>query len=98
MTKINVKHISKLANLPITEEIAKKLDTELDATLEHIERLNEIDTANTKGTNEVVSMTNVMREDEVKPPLTQAEALMNAKKVHNGFFVVPVIIEEAIEN
>ena len=95
--KINVKHIAKLANLPLTEKEAEKLKKELETTLEHVERLNEIDTSKVKGTNEVTEAVNVVREDEVKPSLSQKEALQNAKRVHNGFFVVPVIIEEAIE-
>lgn len=97
MTKINVKHIAKLANIPLTHEQEEKLEKELEATLEHVERLSEIDTTKVDGTNEVTEAVNVMREDLVKPSLTQEEALQNAKKVHNGFFVVPIIIEEAVE-
>ena len=95
--KINVHHIAKLANLPLTVAEEKKLKKELEATLEHVEHLNEIDTSKVEGTNEVTEAINVMRFDEVKPSLSQKEALQNAKKVYNGFFVVPVIIEEAIE-
>ena len=95
--KINVKHIAKLAELPITKEVEEKLEKELEATLEHVDRLSEIDTAQVEGTNEVVDSINVMREDVVTPSLSQEEALQNAKKTHNGLFVVPVIIEEAVE-
>lgn len=97
MTTINVKHIAKLANIPVGDEEATRLEKELEETLKHVERLNDIDTSKVEGTNEVTQATNVWREDEVKPSLTQAEALMNAKHVHNGFFVVPVLIEEAVE-
>jgi aspartyl-tRNA(Asn)/glutamyl-tRNA(Gln) amidotransferase subunit C len=95
--KINVKHIAKLAEIPITGEEGKKLEKELEATLEHVDRLNEIDTANIEGTNEVVDSINVMRDDIITPSLSQEEALQNAKKTYNGLFVVPVIIEEAVE-
>ena len=95
--KIHVQHIAKLASLPLTEAELEKLKKELEATLEHVERLNEIDTSKVEGTNEVTEARNVSREDIVKPSLSQKEALQNAKKVHNGFFVVPVIIEEGIE-
>lgn len=97
MTKINISHIAQLANIPLTKAQEEKLEKELEATLEHVERLSEIDTTKIEGTNEVTQAVNVMREDVVVPSLTQAEALMNAKKVYNGLFVVPVILEEAVE-
>ena len=97
MTTIDVKYIAKLAELPMSEDALQKLEGELTATLKHVERLSDIDTSRVEGTNEVIDAVNVMREDIAQPSLTQAEALMNAKHVHNGFFVVPVIIEEAVE-
>ena len=95
--KINIKHTAQLANIPINDVQAKKLQNELEATLEHVERLNEIDTSKVEGTNEVTHAINVMREDLVTPSLSQKKALQNAKKQYNGFFVVPVILEEAVE-
>ena len=97
MTKVNIHKLVKLANLSIPEERLTKLEQQLDTTIEHVERLNEVNTDNVIGTNEVTDLTNCAREDEVRPSLTQEEALQNAKKTHNGFFVVPVIIEEAVE-
>ena len=95
--KINIKHIAQLANLPVTSAEEKKLKKELEATLEHVEHLNEIDTSKVEGTNEVTDAVNVMRADKIRPSLSQEEALKNAKKTYNGFFVVPVILEEAVE-
>ncbi len=97
MTKINIKHVAELASLPISEEKLKKLEKQLEETLEHVDRLQDIDTSKVTGTNEVTNLSNVTREDIVESSLTQEEALQNAKKTYNGFFVVPVIIEEAIE-
>lgn len=97
MTKININHVAKLANLPIAQEKLKKLETQLETTIEHVDRLAEIDTSHITGTNEVTNLSNVTRDDIVEPSLSQEEALQNASKTYNGFFVVPVIIEEAIE-
>jgi aspartyl-tRNA(Asn)/glutamyl-tRNA(Gln) amidotransferase subunit C len=97
MTKINIHHIAKLTSLTLTDEEEKMLEGQLEKTLEHVDRLSEIDTSSVEVTNDITGLSNVMREDIVTPSLTQAEALMNAKQVHNGFFVVPVIIEEAVE-
>ena len=94
---IDIKHVAKLANIPVSDEQTKKLEKELEATLAHVERLNEIDTSSIEGTNEVTKAVNVMREDEILPSLSQEEALQNATQTYNGFFMVPVIIEEAVE-
>lgn len=95
--KINIKHVAKLANLPLQEILAKKIEAQLEKTLEHVNRLALINTDKVEGTNDVTGLSNVFREDVVTPSLTQEEALKNAKKKHSGFFVVPVIIEEAVE-
>lgn len=97
MTKIHIDHVAKLANIPLREDEKAKLEKQLEATLEHVERLKEVDTSKVETTSEVTGLKNVWREDVVEPSLFQAEALMNAKNIHNGLFVVPVIIEEAVE-
>ncbi len=95
--KINARKVAKLANLFITDEEEKVLDTQLESTIEHVKSLEDINTGHIVGTSEVTDLKNITREDEVKPSLSQDEAVRNAKKTYNGFFVVPVIIEEAIE-
>lgn len=97
MTTIDMKRIAKLACLPIAEEKLQMLEKQLETTVEHVERLNELDTSTVDETSDITGLRNIMREDVVEPSLTQEEALANAKKTHNGFFVVPVIIEEAVE-
>lgn len=97
MTKLNIHKIAKLSNLSIPEERLGKLENQLEQTLKHIERLQNIDTSRVTGTNSVTNLSKVARDDSVEPSLTQEEALQNAKKTYNGFFVVPVILEEAVE-
>ena len=97
MTKINIHHVASLASLPIPQEKLEKLEKQLETTIEHIDRLSEIDTSKVDETSDITGLKNIMREDVVTPSLTQEEALQNAKETHNGLFVVPVIIEEAVE-
>lgn len=94
MAKININHVAKLAELTITEDEGKLLEKQLEATVEHVQSLQEINTDQITGTNEVANLSNVTREDEVTPSLTQEDALQNAKKVYNGFFVVPAVLAE----
>lgn len=92
--KINIKHIAKLANLTLKSDEEVRLEGQLEATLEHVERLTKIDTSKTPETNEVTSLENVLREDTTRPSMTQKDALKNAKKTYNGFFVVPAVLKE----
>ena len=91
--KLDVKHIAKLANLPITNEEEKKLGTQLSETLNYIEILKEVDTKNVTPTAHVTGLENITREDKTSPSLSQKQALANAKNQHNGFFIVDAILE-----
>lgn len=93
--KINVPHVAKLANLKLTEEEIKKFDKQLEETLSYVENLQEIDTKNVKPTAHVTGLENVTREDISKPSLPQKDAIANAKKTHNGSFIVDAILENA---
>lgn len=91
--KIDVKHVAKLANLPLSKEEEEKFDKQLAETLDYVSRLEEIDTKNVEPTSQVTGLENVVREDKPSPSLSQEEVLQNAKSKHNGFFKVPAILE-----
>lgn len=91
--KLNIKHIAKLANLPISEKEEKKLETQLEETLKYIEILKEIDTEKVQSTAHVTGLENVTREDKAFPSFTQKEALSNTTKAKNGFFEVEAILD-----
>ena len=92
--KINVLHIAKLANLQISKKEKEKFEKQLIETLNYIDKLNSIDTSNIDPTNQVTNLKNIFREDEIKPSLSQEEALKNAKSTQNGLFKVKAILEE----
>lgn len=92
--KIDVSHVAKLANLPLTEEQKQKFEKQLSSILEYIEKLDKSDTKNTEPTSQVTGLENVTREDETSPSLPQEEALSNTKSKHNGMFKVAAILEE----
>lgn len=91
--KLNIKHIAKLANLPISEKEESKLETQLLETLKYVEILKEIDTKNVQPTAHVTGLENVTREDKALPSLSQDEALSNTSKASNGFFEVEAILD-----
>ncbi len=94
LTKDQVKHVAKLANLPLTDEEVTKFEEQLSETLDYIDQLNEIDTTGVEPTSQVTGLENVLREDETKPSLSQDEALGNTKSKQNGFFKVKAILEQ----
>ena len=90
--KFDISYVAKLANLPLSSEEKKKFEKQLEETIQYIDSLNEVDTKGIEPTSQVTGLENVTREDEVKPSLTQEEALSNAKSTHNGFFKVKGIL------
>ena len=51
--------------------------------------LNELDTDNVEAMSHSFPITNVFREDEVKPSLSPDEIVANAPESSDGAFVVP---------
>lgn len=92
--KIDVSHIAKLANLPLSPNEKTKFESQLTETLDYVKQLEEIDTKNAEPTSQVTGLENVTREDVVIPSMPQEDALKNAKSTYNGFFKVPAIMEE----
>lgn len=91
--RINVLHIAKLANLPLTDEETKKFEKQLSEVLQYIEKLNDVDTKNVIPTSQVTGLENVLRDDIAFPSLPQDTALSNSKIVQNGFFRVKGVLD-----
>lgn len=89
-----VEHVARLARLALSEEEREKMRAQLDAILTYIDKLNELDTSQVEPTSHVIPMTNVFREDKVRPSLSQEQALANAPDRQEALFRVPRILEE----
>jgi aspartyl-tRNA(Asn)/glutamyl-tRNA(Gln) amidotransferase subunit C len=92
----DVKHIAKLAKIPVTAEEEKKLAHGFNSVIKVIEQLNNVDIKNVEPTHQVTGMANIMREDVVdeKRMFSQEEALMNTKNKYNGYFVVNRVLDD----
>ncbi len=93
MSDFDVKYVANLARLSLTEAEEQKLGAQLDSILGYIEKLKEVDVSNVEPTAHAFPIVNVWRADEIKPGLTNDEALLNAPSKANGLFVVPKIVE-----
>jgi aspartyl-tRNA(Asn)/glutamyl-tRNA(Gln) amidotransferase subunit C len=94
-TIIDVAHIVALANLQITDAQKEKFSSQLSSVLGYISKIQSLNTEGVVETAQVTGLTNVFREDIIdeKRTFTQKEALQNAKRTHNGYFVVPAVFE-----
>lgn len=82
-----VEHVAGLSSLPLTSDETTKFQEQLSGTVNYFDDLNKVDTENISLTAQVTGKTNEFRQDEVTPSLSQEDALKNAPKSHNGFFV-----------
>ena len=94
LTTDEIKHLAKLANLPLSEEEIKRYSKQLEETIEYIENLKELDTKNTPPTSHTVNLKDVFSKNGEKNRrgLTIEEATKNAKNKKNGFFMVKRIL------
>lgn len=90
---IDVGHIAHLARLAITAEEGEKFSQQLSSILEYVNKLEELDTSGVEPTSHLFGVSNVMRQDSVRPSLSIDEALMNAPDRSDDFYRVPKIIE-----
>lgn len=91
LPKDTVKHVAKLANLPLDEKEIDMFAVQLGETISYVAMLDEVDTANVEPTSQVTGLTNVGDEDIPRPSLPIDKALANAKSTQNGSFKVKAI-------
>lgn len=94
-TPSDVKKIASLATIPVKPQEEEKLAKGFTETMNVVDELSSVDVKNVEPTHQVTGLENEFREDVVdeKRMFTQEEALANAKATHNGFFVVPQVID-----
>lgn len=89
----DVQYVANLARIQLTPEEQEKLGAQLNPILGYIEKLKELDVSAVEPTAHAFPMVNVTRPDEVRPGLSNEEALRNAPAKAGGLFVVPKIVE-----
>jgi len=93
ITGDQVRYVAELARLDLAPGEEELLTGQLNAILEYMGQLGEVDTTGVEPTSHVLPLTNVMRDDLVHECLTTAEALANAPVAAQGHFAVPKILE-----
>ncbi len=93
ITREEVVQVASLARLEFSPAELDLLTNQLDAILERVEQLNELDTSAVEPTSHAVPLENVFRDDEVRDSLGVEQALRNAPLQAQDCFVVPKVIE-----
>jgi aspartyl-tRNA(Asn)/glutamyl-tRNA(Gln) amidotransferase subunit C len=94
ITRADVEHVAELARFELTAAEKEQFIAQLNSILTYIEQLGDLNTAGVEPTSHVLPMSNVFRDDEVRPSLDRDQVLQNAPQESHFFFKVPRIIEE----
>ncbi len=91
-----VSHIATLAAIPVSPEESEELAKGFTTTMQVVDQLSGVDTSAVEPTHQVTGLMNVAREDVVDESrmFTQEEALRNAARSYNGYFVVGQILDK----
>ena len=87
----DVEHVAKLARLELTDKEKELYTHQLSDVLEHVEKMNTVDTTGVEPMNHPIDFSNVMREDVKIYENTKDELMQNAPDVEGDFFKVPKI-------
>ncbi len=89
----DVEYVARLARLSLSDEEKEEFTTQLDDILTYMDKLNEVDTTGVEPTSHVISIKNVLRDDNVRESPPPEPSLKNAPEAERAFYKVPKIIE-----
>ncbi len=93
LDKTTVARIAHLARIELPETQLDALTGELARILEWIDQLSEVDTEDVEPMRKVMEIAAHWRTDEVTDGGRREDILKNAPETHDGYFVVPKVVE-----
>ncbi|HUG47269.1 MAG TPA: Asp-tRNA(Asn)/Glu-tRNA(Gln) amidotransferase subunit GatC [Candidatus Limnocylindria bacterium] len=94
LSRADVEHVAHLARLGLSEDELGPLEGQLNHILDQYAVLSELDTEHISPTAQTIEVDNILRDDEIRPGLSQEEALSNAPQLAGEHFAVPPILGE----
>lgn len=88
-----VEHIAKLARLELTAEEEARYREQLSAILDHVARLQKLDTSSIPPMTSVFASDSHLRPDQSRPSLNTDELLKNAPAHEQEQFKIPPVFE-----
>jgi aspartyl-tRNA(Asn)/glutamyl-tRNA(Gln) amidotransferase subunit C len=89
-----VDNIANLARLELTGNEKQDMIQDMNKILGFMAKLNEVDTTGVEPLVYMSDEVNVFREDVIKQEITPTEALLNAPKHDDKYFLVAKVIEK----
>lgn len=93
LDKATVARIAHLARIRVPDEELEPLTAELARILTWVEQLAEVDTADVEPLRKVMEIPAHWRDDVVTDGGRPEQILQNAPRRHDGYFVVPKVVE-----
>ena len=92
ITRDEVRHLADLARIALDDEELDRMAPQLSVILESVAAISEVAADDIPPTSHPLPVTNVFRDDVVRPSLTPAQALSGAPLVEDQKFGVPRIL------
>jgi aspartyl-tRNA(Asn)/glutamyl-tRNA(Gln) amidotransferase subunit C len=89
ISRDEVLHVARLARLALSDDEIDRLGAQLNAILEAVGKVSELDLADVEPTAHPLDLVNVWAEDAPLESLSVEDALANAPDREAGFFRVP---------
>ena len=89
ISRDEVLHVARLARLALSDDEVDRLSAQLNAILEAVGKVSELDLADVEPTAHPLDLVNVWANDEPQESLSVEDALANAPDREAGFFRVP---------
>ena len=89
ISRDEVLHVARLARLALSDEEIDRLGAQLNAILEAVGKVGELDLADVEATAHPLDLVNVWADDVPRPSLALDEALANAPAREGDLFRVP---------
>lgn len=94
LTRNDVAHLAHLARLELTDTELDMYVGQLSLILDSVAAVSSVANQDIKPTTHAVPLSNVYRDDVIRPGLTHEEAMDQAPAVQDGRFRVPQILGE----
>jgi aspartyl-tRNA(Asn)/glutamyl-tRNA(Gln) amidotransferase subunit C len=94
LTAEDVANLARLARIELSDVELEVLAPQLDVILESVARVSEVAAQDIPPTSHALPLTNVFREDELRPCLTRDQVLAGAPAAEQMRFRVPRILGE----
>ena len=89
ISREQVLHVAKLAELELSEAEVERFGEQLNAILEAVGKVSELDLADVPPTSHPLSVVNVLAPDEPRPSLSLDDVFANAPAREDDYFRVP---------